>query len=411
MADIIKVLNKIRSSCSEEYRTSVPLATRENFAVVGSTILNYSLTSNEFIDKLMNRIALTIVNNRDYKNPLAILQKGDMPLGEGMQEIYNNPATSQTYSGTSTDLLKVFKPDTKVANYKLNRKAKFTVSVSQEQLANAFISMDDFQTFLSSIVTTMQSGDEIEQFRMTKQLMSMAYEDGCITEVNINTDTGLSWTQINALPNADEYISKWLLKQIKTYSKLIAYATSNYNKYKALIGGNERALETWTPKANQIVILPANVEANMEVEVLSYVYQLDKAESGNKILGVDSFNGSPILGMLCDEACFRIKNRGRWLKSFDNGDTMTITYWLHHWQLFGYSVLANSIAFTYLPESVTLEPNSLGTLGDSKITGLTATTHYNVSVNGEAAVDMVTNSSGEITGLSNTDTFFVSAIV
>lgn len=410
MADMIKVLNTIRANASEEYRKSVPEATRENFATVGSTILTYSISNNEFIDTLINRIALTIVNQRDFQNPLAVLQKGDMPLGEAMQEIYNNPANSKQYDGASTDLLKVFKPDTKTANYKLNRKAKFTVSVSQEQLQNAFISPADFETFLNSIVVTMQSGDEIEQFELTKQLMSMAYEDGCITEININTDTGLSWAQINALPNPDEYISKWLLKQIKTYSKLMTYATTKYNKYAHLKGGNVTGVKTWTPKDKQIVILPANVEANMEMEVLAYVYQMEQAEIKNRTLGVDSFNGSPILGLLCDEACFHIKNRGRWVKSFENGDTLTTTYWLHHWQLFGYSVLCNSIAFTYLPESVTLEAGSLGTLGDGKITGLTPSTNYNVSVNGEEPTVMTTNASGEIIGLSNTDVFFVEAI-
>jgi hypothetical protein len=410
MADMIKVLNTIRANASKEYQSTVPVATRENFATVGSTILTYSLNNNEFIDTLINRIALTIVNSRDFQNPLSVLQKGDMPLGEAIQEIYTNPATSQQYSGTSTDLLKVFKPDTKTATYKLNRKAKFTVSVSQEQLQSAFVSMGDFETFLNSIVVTMQSGDEIEQFELTKQLMSMAYEDGTITEVNINTDTGLTWTQINALSNPDEYVSKWLVKQIKTYSKLMKFPSTQFNKFAYLKGGTVTPVKTWTPIDKQVVILPSVVETNMEVEVLAYTFQIDKAEIKNRTLSVDSFNGSPILGLLCDEACFHIKNRGRWIKSFDNGDTLTTTYWLHHWQLFGYSVLANSIAFTYLPDSVTLATGSLGTLGDSKITGLTASTAYNVTVNGEKVTSMTTNSSGELTGLSNSDVYFVEAI-
>ena len=149
----------------------------------------------------------------------------------------------------------------------------------------------------------------------------------------------------------------------------------------------------------------------MELEVLAYVFQMDKAEVKTRTLTLDSFNGSPILALLADEACFQIRENGRWTKSFDNGETMKMTYWLHHWQTYGYSVLANSIAFTYLPESVTLATGSLGILGDGKITGLTATTHYNVSVNGEEPVDKTTNASGELTGLSNTDTFFVSTIV
>jgi molybdopterin converting factor small subunit len=411
MADIIKVLNTIRANASADYIKLVPVATRENFTTVGASILEYTKQSNEFVDALVNRIALTVVNNRQFKNPLSVLKKGDIPLGQDVQEIYTNPAVSQEYDGSSTDLLKVFKPDVKTAYYRMNRQAKFTVTIRQQDLARAFTSISAFDTFLSSIITSMQSGDEIEQFNLSKQLMSMAYENGTITEININTDTNLSWSQINALPNPDEFISKWLVKSIKSFSKLMSFPSSSYNKFAFKKGGNATPLITWSPVDKQVLILPSNVETNMEVEVLAYAFNIDKAEVKTRTLTVDSFNGSPILGLLADESCFQIRENGLWTKSFDNGDTLAITYWLHHWQTFGYSVLANSIVFTYTPNTVTLATGSLGVIGDTKITGLAVSTNYNVSVNGEESTVVQTNSSGELTGLSNTDTYFVSAIV
>lgn len=407
MSDIIAVLNKIRSNATKEYIASVPLATRDNFATVGSTILEYTKQNNEFIDALVNRIALTVVNNRQFKNPLSVLNKGDVPLGQDIQEIYSNPALSQQYDGTSTQLLTQFKPDTKVAYYRMNRQAKFTVTVKMQDLQRAFTSINAFDTYLSSIVSTMYSGDEIEQFDLTKQLMSMAYEDNTIPEMNINTDTNLTWTQINALPNSDEFISKWLVKAIKTHAKLMSFASSSYNKFSYLKGGNVTPVKTWCPTDKQVLILPANVETNMEVEVLAYAFNIDKAEVKTKTLTLDSFNGSPILALLADENCFQIRDNGRWTKSFDNGENLSVSYWLHHWQTYGYSVLANSLVFTYLPESVTLATGSLGIIGDTKITGLTASTNYNMSVNGEEPTVKTTNASGELTGLSNTDTFNV----
>ena len=221
MANVISILNEIRKYATGDYIKAVPEATRENFATVGSQILTYSLDSNEFIDTLMNRIALTVVNNRQFKNPLSVLNKGDIPLGQDVQEIYTNPATAQTYDGTSTELLREFKPDVKVAYYRLNRQDKYKVTISQAQLAQAFTSTNAFDTFLSSIMTSMQSGDEIDQFRLTKQLMSMAYERGTIKEININTDTNMTWAQINALPKPDEFVSNWLVKQLKTFSEFI----------------------------------------------------------------------------------------------------------------------------------------------------------------------------------------------
>lgn len=407
MADIINVLNTIRANASAQYVKDVPLATRENFATVGSAILEYTKQSNEFVDALINRVALTVVNNKNFKNPLSVLKKGDIPLGQDVQEIYTNPSTSVEYDGTSTELLQQFKPDTKVAYYRMNRQAKFRVTVRMQDLQRAFTSIGAFDTYLGSIITTMYSGDEIEQFELTKQLISQTYEDNTITELNINTSTNMTWAQINALPNTDEFVAKWLVKAIKTYSELFSFPSSKYNKFKFLKGGQATDVKTWCPRENQILILPANVKTNMDVEVLAYAFNIDKANVNTKTLTVDSFNGSPILGILADENCFQIRENGTWTKSFENGDNLSINYYLHHWQTYGYSVLANSLVFTYLPESVTLADGSLGVIGNTKITGLTASTQYDVSVNGEVPTIMTTNASGELTGLSNTDTFLV----
>lgn len=406
MADIINILNTIRDNATGDYIRTVPKATRENFATVGSCILEYSKQSNEFVDALVNRIALTEVINRAFTNPLKVLNKGNIPAGQDVQEIYTNPAYSVEYDGTSTELLQQFKPDTKVAYYRMNRQAKFRVTIRQYDLQRAFTSIGAFDTYLQSIITTMYSGDEIEQFLLTKQLMSQAYEDGSITEFNLNTLTNLSMTQINALPNPDEFISKWLLKAIKTYSDLIIFPSSNYNKFQTVKGSGTK-VETWTPIENQILIMPSNVKTNMDVEVLATLFNLNKAEISTKTLTVDTFNGSPILALLCDEACFQIKENGTWTKSFDNGDTLAVNYYLHHWQTYGFSLLSNSLVFTYNNDTVSLATGSLGTIGNQKITGLTATTVYHVSVNGEADTTMTTNASGELTGLDNSNVYNV----
>ena len=88
MANVISILNEIRKYASADYIANVPLATRDNFVTVGAQIVSYSLQSNEFVDALVNRIAMTVVNNRQFKNPLSVLNKGSIPLGQDVQEIY-----------------------------------------------------------------------------------------------------------------------------------------------------------------------------------------------------------------------------------------------------------------------------------------------------------------------------------
>lgn len=344
MSDIISILNTLRSTASQDYQNVVPLATRNNLTTVGSAILSYDTTTNEFIDSLVNRIAFTVVQNKVFKNPLSVLKKGGIPYGQDIQEIYTNPAKGGTYTADSTDLLKTFKADTKVAYYRLNRKGKFTLTVSQEQLQLAFTSIQDFDNFLTSIINSLNNGDEIEQFEITKNMIASAYSNNMITVVNLydeNTEGSLT----------DADIAKRIVKAIKTYSELLTFPSTQYNKFATIKGNGATPVTTWTPKKDQVLILPSNVKVNMDVEVLSYAFNLALSNIDTMMLTVDSFIDQPILGVLCDKSCFQIYDNLIRLNNFNNGDLMTLNYFYHHWQTFGFSLLANSIVFTYTPKT------------------------------------------------------------
>jgi hypothetical protein len=92
MADVIKILETIKANASQEYQDTVPTATRTNLASVGTQILDYAPNRNEFCNAIVNRIAFTRVQNKVFKNPLSVLTKGGVPMGQDIQEIYTNPA-------------------------------------------------------------------------------------------------------------------------------------------------------------------------------------------------------------------------------------------------------------------------------------------------------------------------------
>ena len=87
MPDIINIMNTIRANATPSYQERIPEATRDNIAAVANPLFTYSVTMNEFLHALVNRIGLTVVRNRDLRNPLAVLKQGDMPLGKDIEEI------------------------------------------------------------------------------------------------------------------------------------------------------------------------------------------------------------------------------------------------------------------------------------------------------------------------------------
>mgnify|MGYP007107954792 CR=1 FL=1 len=76
MANGVNVLNVIRQHATAVYQDRIPEATAENLHEVGDAILTYEAQANEFVNALVNRIGLVILNNRMATNPLAALKKG-----------------------------------------------------------------------------------------------------------------------------------------------------------------------------------------------------------------------------------------------------------------------------------------------------------------------------------------------
>ena len=49
------LLNAIKASASDTYKARIPDATKDNLAEVGSAILNFTVTRNEFVAAMLNR--------------------------------------------------------------------------------------------------------------------------------------------------------------------------------------------------------------------------------------------------------------------------------------------------------------------------------------------------------------------
>ena len=337
--NVTALLNTIRANGSLEYSTRVPAATATNLSTIGQAIMSYTPAMNEFLDQLVNRIAMVMVNSKTIQNPLAALKKGSIPLGTDIESLFINPINGESYAQNSTDLLTVKTPDVKSMFYRLNRQDKFPVTITQPMLQKAFTSVESLSNFIDMIVNALYSGDNYQEFILMKNLMAEACNKDHILKVNVFDDT---------IENYSEATSKELVKQIKTYSKMFSLPSSNYNKYSTVKGEGDPVI-TWTPKEDQILILNATISANIDIDVLAYAFNLDKAQIQTQTIDIDDFGGEPVLAILTDKSFFQVYDNLLKVDSFYNADTMAFKYFLHHWQTYGYNLYANAVAFTYTP--------------------------------------------------------------
>jgi len=330
-----ELFNLVRQEASGNFREVVPAATPYNIAELGAIIAsgNYQPTTNEFVNTLINRISLTMIRNKSFSNPLAMFKKGSQPLGTAIQDVYTNPTEAEAYELTTAamaKLLQMSKPDTKVVYYERNRQDLYTKTIAREALQGAFVSWEKFDEFVASITNSLYASNYIDEFKYTKGLIDAAYDNDKVIVETVSAVTS-------------ESTAKELLKKMRALYTKMACPSSDYNAYSKYESG--ASITTWTDPERLVVILPADVAAEVDVEALAAAFNIDKANFIGRVITVDKFENEEIQGIICDEAWLQIYDNVFRFDEFYNARTMTWNEYLHAWSTFALCPFANAVVF------------------------------------------------------------------
>ena len=357
-----KAFNVIREDSSTVFMNTVPSATAENINTISNILFNesYQPQLNEFVSNLINRIALTIIRNKSFSNPLAMFKKGAVPLGTDIQDIYEDRAVAEKYELSNTGmakLLTITDPDTHVAYYRRNRQDLYTKTIARETLQGAFVSWDKFEEFIQGITTSLYSGNYIDEFKYTKDLIDGVYNQG------------KAIVKVLSKP-VDESTGKAFLKELRALYTKMSLPSTEYNAY-SVMSGSSKPITTWTDKDRMVLILTADVMASIDVDTLAGVFQLNKADFLQRVVVVDKFENDEILGVVCDEAWLQIYDNLLRFDEFYNARVMAWNEYLHAWNTFAVCPFANAVILateTPVPvESITISDVSATLGADSTV--------------------------------------------
>ena len=330
----VKTFNFIRNNSTEAFVQTVPAATDDNIQTIANILFNdaYQPMLNEFVTNLINRIALTIVRNKSYSNPLSIFKKGSIPLGTDIQDIFTNPAIAEKYEFSNTamaKLLTITDPDTHVAYYRRNRQDLYTKTISREGLQGAFVSWEKFEDFITSITTSLYSGNYIDEFEYTKDLVNGAYVNNKVIVEQVTEPT-------------DEASSKAFLKKVRSLYKKLSFPSTKYNAYSKFSGANG-LIKTWTEPNRVVLIIKADAMAEVDVDALATAFNLDKANFLGRVIEVDEFDSPEIVGVICDESWLQIYDNIFRFDEFYNARVMAWNEYLHAWGTYAICPFANAV--------------------------------------------------------------------
>ena len=328
------ILNTIHANASSDYQERVPVATQQNIAEVGNAITNYEPTRNEFLNALINRIGMVIIQSRLYENPLREFKKGMLEFGKDIEEIFVEIAKAQSYNPevAETEVFKRVIPDVKTIFHRMNRQDFYKVTISNDQLRTAFLSYRGIEDLIGRIVDSLYSGDNYDEFLLMKHLMLDYGDKGLFYPITVTAVT-------------DEATAKKLTVKLRATAKTIGFMSPNYNA---------QGVHTFTPMEDIIIFMTPETEALMDVESLARAFNLEYADFLGRVVIVDDFGGlENVQALMVDRRWFMVYDTFFNFTEQYNAQGLYWNYFFHHWQVLSTSQFANAIAFTSETPAIT----------------------------------------------------------
>lgn len=357
--DSLSLVNFIRGAAGTYYADMVPVAKSDgsNLKEIGNIICNNPTLANTFINTLVNRIGLTLIKSRMYENPWRRFKKGILEYGETIEEIFVDLCKPFNYDVDVAEqkIWEKENPDVKTNFLLINYEIYYKQTTQDYELEKAFLTSDGVKNLVYAIIDSMYKSMNYDEFLIMKYVLVKQIMNG-----NIKT------VQIPEISNAN---MKAIAAKMQEYSDKFEFLTRDYN-----IAGvaNDSA------KSDQSIILTPEMNGIMNVEVLAFAFNMNKADVEAKKILIDSFsdndwerlkvltNNANVeiddsvkaeldkIGMvLLDDDFLQIWDKIVKFKEIENGQGLYWNHWLHNWKIVGVSTFANCVVFTTDAASVT----------------------------------------------------------
>lgn len=324
------VLQATYNAMDDSFKERIePLFSEEDLAKFGESLANYVPQANEFMYELINQIGRINVNARRFTSPLKFLKRGMLEYGDTIEDIYVNPVKPLLYESevpntNMGDQWETFKADTEVVFYRENKQFMYPLTLNKDIFRKAFRSYADLDKYIAGQMQAMYNGDEIDDYNLTVKLLENAYSNNCAYKVHVD--------DITSEQTARDFATKvnGLIERVKFPSRVY----------------NAMGVVSWSQPEDMVLITTPEVSKYIDVNVLAYAFNMDKADLMGRKVVVDRLpNG--VKAMLVDREAFQIYDTLIDIQSTGlNARHLTTNYYLHHHGIFALAPYWTMIAFT-----------------------------------------------------------------
>jgi len=321
------IVNAIRNSASDNFQRYVPLANDNNVVEVGHGILINQQLQNEFITSLVERIGLVVIRNVSLNNPLKKFKKGLMPQGRTIEEIFVDITNEKKYDAEDAEQT-VFKrtiPNVKTLFHERNRQGYYEQTIQDDSLKSAFVSWGNFESFITRIISAIYNSAEVDEYRYMMLLADNYYAKGLFKVEKV--------TKPDSETTAREFVKK---VRAVTTKMTLPFGSRGYNAL---------AVHTRSDLDDLHLLISADLEATLDVDVLAKAFNMDKTTFLGHVTVIDGFASEGLEAILVDREWYMVYDTLQKMETIRNPKGLYWNYFYHVWQVLSVSRFANAVAF------------------------------------------------------------------
>ena len=401
-AGLQTALNKMREMSVDSgsiYHKYVPVVTDSTtIGEFGAPILDTQNLNvmNDFVS-LLKKVVYTAVYNKTFNNPLADLEGDRMPLGQFIEDVYVNPAHARGFNVNDfAGILQKYEAEVATQYLSVNSDLQYCVTLTRDKIRNAFTSWDNLEALVSGYINSLYNGAYITRYAQTKGLVTAAFTGNNVMYEIITAPT-------------DEQTAKAMIMKMRAAFSKFQIPSTKFNAWNKVKGG-EMTLKTWTDPQDIVVMISADVEALVDVEVLAAAFNMSKADFLGRVIVVDDFNqynedgtvavdGSGIKAAIMDRAWFKNKTQDFAMDEWFNPNNRTWQYYLNDVRMVNYSLFANALVFATSAPTVNATDLDIETASVTLKAGETVKVPFEITpANATSTVSVTSSASTYATG-------------
>ena len=323
---------------SPEYQARIPEATKAGIADTVSALNKFTPLRNEFIDALVNRIAIVEALSNSWENPLREFKRGMLTFGDTIEQTFTDLIQSKTYEPDrehmEKDIFGTHRPNVQSQFHKVNREEYYPLTVNEALLNRAFLEPQGLSSFASTLFQAQSTSDNLDEWLVTCRLFAEYGKNGGYYKINVP-----DMSELITDPAVSEANAKHVLKIIRAMSDTLGFMSTKYNSAHMHVSA----------KADELVLFATpNFIASLDVDALAGAFNLDRANVKNRIIPVpkEQFGMDECQAILTTRDFFVIADTKYESTSQWNPVSLQNNYFLHHWQIVSCSRFAPAIMFT-----------------------------------------------------------------